>query len=232
MGNLCSTGLCSTGIGRRAMRIVLEGEPGSDTKAVAEMLQERYGVAIVDLGEMIAKHVKDEDDVGVKIEKYVRAGELIPVDLIADLVFTRLSDQECSEYGWVLIGFPRSEEQIDRLHSKGWFPDAVFYLEMPSNVMKEYLSGIQVDAETGKLYNVNTDKNIPSAVQRRLLQRAQETPAAIERRILMYKETMKVLSRNYETLLSRVDGLRTNEQLTEDVTSILDSTRLFSQSLW
>ena len=93
-------------------RLIFLGPPGAGKGTQAKVLSERCKVPHISTGDILRAAVKAETTLGQKAEGYMSAGELVPDDLMLDLIGERLSSEDTA-HGWLLDGFPRNVEQAE-----------------------------------------------------------------------------------------------------------------------
>ena len=71
----------------------------------------------------------------------MEAGELVPDQLIIDLVAKRLNEPDCKERGWLLDGFPRTEAQAKEMEKLFLVPTKAILLDVPDDVLVERVTG-------------------------------------------------------------------------------------------
>ena len=86
------------------MNIVLLGAPGAGKGTQAAKLVEKYGFAHISTGDILRAAVKNQTPLGIKAKTYMDAGDLVPDDLVIDLVKERLQDKD-TEKGFILMVF-------------------------------------------------------------------------------------------------------------------------------
>ena len=96
------------------MNLVLLGAPGAGKGTQAQRLVAEFGVAHISTGDLLRAAVKGGTELGVQAKKYMDAGELVPDQLVIDLVKERLAADDAQK-GFILDGFPRTVEQADAL---------------------------------------------------------------------------------------------------------------------
>ena len=89
------------------MNIVLLGAPGAGKGTQAQKLVAEYGLAHISTGDLLRAAVKAQSELGVKAKEYMDAGQLVPDQLVIDLVKERLSADD-AKAGFILDGFPRN----------------------------------------------------------------------------------------------------------------------------
>jgi adenylate kinase len=117
------------------MRLLMLGAPGSGKGTQAERLAAHYGVAHLATGEMLRREIAAGTDLGREVEATLAAGDLVPDDLIEDLVYGPFVEASRAG-GFVLDGFPRTLHQAERAfgfaQELGATLHAVVHLDVPS----------------------------------------------------------------------------------------------------
>ncbi|MBQ6315598.1 MAG: adenylate kinase [Mogibacterium sp.] len=178
------------------MRAVLLGPPGAGKGTQAVKLVEKYNVPQISTGDIFRKNIKEGTELGRKAQEYMNSGQLVPDELVVDLVKDRLMQDDCSN-GYLLDGFPRTifqAEQLDKfLEENGQKLDAVINFEVGHDTLMERLTGRRVCKKCGASYHV---VNIPPKVEGvcdrcggELEQRKDDTVETAERRISVYEES-------------------------------------------
>lgn len=123
-------------------RLIFLGPPGAGKGTQAQLLSEIYSIPHISTGDILRAAVKDQTPLGQKAQDYMNRGELVPDELILDLIKERLSQPDTKE-GWILDGFPRNVSQaafLDKLLTElGSTADLVLNLEVPDEVLIERL---------------------------------------------------------------------------------------------
>lgn len=120
------------------IRVIFLGPPGAGKGTQAAVLSQNFGVPHISTGDILRSSVADQTVLGQKAESYMNAGELVPDDLILDLIRERLAQNDAAK-GWILDGFPRNVSQanfLDKLLAEIAQPcECVLNLEVPDNVL-------------------------------------------------------------------------------------------------
>jgi len=139
------------------MRVVLLGPPGSGKGTQAKLLEQRFGVVQISTGEMFRKAVAEKTGLGIRVEKYLSSGELVPDDLTISLMSERLKEGDVVR-GFVLDGFPRTIPQAEGvekiLADHGWKLDAVINISVPTEVLVRRLALRRTCPECGMMYHL------------------------------------------------------------------------------
>jgi adenylate kinase len=126
------------------MRIVLIGPPGAGKGTQAARLVERFGIPHLSTGDMLREAVRLGTDVGRQAEPYMKAGRLVPDDLVEQLVIERIGHPDCRG-GYLLDGFPRTAAQakmLDKLIADyGQALDVAIKIDLDKEILLDRLSG-------------------------------------------------------------------------------------------
>lgn len=96
------------------MRLVLLGPPGAGKGTQAAILSEKLGIPHISTGDLFRANIGEGTPLGVEAKSYIDAGKLVPTDVTARMVESRLAEDDAKE-GFLLDGFPRTVEQADIL---------------------------------------------------------------------------------------------------------------------
>ena len=178
------------------MRAVLLGPPGAGKGTQAVRLVEKYGVPQISTGDIFRKNIKEGTELGKKAQEYMNAGQLVPDELVVDLVKDRLMQDDCVN-GYLLDGFPRTifqAEELDKfLAENGQKLDAVINFEVGHDTLIQRLTGRRIRKKCGAGYHV---VNFPPKVEGicdkcggELEQRKDDNVETAENRIVVYNES-------------------------------------------
>lgn len=123
-------------------RLIFLGPPGAGKGTQAQLLSQSYSIPHISTGDILRAAVQEQTLLGKKAQNYMDRGELVPDELILDLIKERLSQPDAKQ-GWILDGFPRNVSQaafLDKLLAQlGLNADTVLNLEVPDEVLIERL---------------------------------------------------------------------------------------------
>ena len=175
------------------MNIVILGSPGVGKGTYAKILSDKYNIPRISVGDLFRKAIRDETELGKKIKDYVSRGDLVPDEMVIELVKERLKKDDCKN-GFFLDGFPRTIAQAEAME-KFKKIDKVLNFVASDWVIMSRLGGRRTCRECGAIYHV---KEIPPKVEGicdrcggRLYQRSDETSQAIKNRLRVYREKTK-----------------------------------------
>jgi adenylate kinase len=159
------------------MNILLLGPQGSGKGTQAKKISEAYEIPHIATGDMFRAAIASGSELGRRVAPLLAAGELVPDDVTIALIRDRLSEEDAQE-GFVLDGFPRNLAQAEALDAMLEEIDrplsAVVLLELTDDIARERL-----------------------AKRAAIEGRADDQPAAIERRLRDYHEQTEPVVDHY-----------------------------------
>ena len=210
--------------GRRYL--VLMGPPGAGKGTQASRVAEQGGLCKISTGDLLREAVAAGSELGRKAEQTMKAGELVSDDVILGLVDEVLDRPECAE-GAVFDGFPRTVEQAaglqELLTARGERLDQVLIIEVPEAEIVSRLSGRRVCKKCGKLYHISFDpsrkEGVCDACGGELVQRPDDQPETIARRLAVYAEETAPVREHYAatTGVTAIDGDQPIDAVTEAI---------------
>jgi adenylate kinase len=178
---------------KMVMNIVVLGPPGVGKGTYSEMLSKKYNIPNISVGDLFRNAIKNQTDLGKKIKDYVSSGNLVPDQIVIDLVKNRLKEDDCKR-GFLLDGYPRTVPQAEAM-MKFKRIDVALNFTAPDAVIMERISGRRTCRKCGAIYHV---KNMPPTIDGicdrcsgRLVQRSDEKPEVIKNRLNIYREKTK-----------------------------------------
>lgn len=208
-----------------AMRMILVGPPGAGKGTQAARLVGRYEIPHISTGDMLRAAVKEGTEMGKKADEFMKAGNLVPDEVVIGLVLERIAKDDAKK-GFMLDGFPRTRPQAEALDAamkkEDLSLDAVVLIEVPDELIVERITGRRSDPETGAIYHLKFNPP-PAEVEDRLVQRKDDTEEACVARLEKYHSETAPIVPFYEEkgILKRVDGVGTPDEVTERLVSAL-----------
>ena len=202
------------------MNIVLLGAPGAGKGTQAQRLVADYGVAHISTGDLLRAAVKAQSELGVAAKKYMDAGELVPDQLVIDLVKERLAADDAQK-GFILDGFPRNTTQAVTLDTElaamGRELDGALLVDVPAEVIIDRLSSRRTCRDCG--YTAGPDTTVCPSCAGEMYQRDDDKPETIKNRLDVYEKNTSPLVEYYrgQGILKLVDGNRDIDLVYTDV---------------
>ncbi len=206
------------------MRIVIFGPQGSGKGTQAELIARRHGWPYISTGDIFRYHLKNQTELGNKIQPYINAGNLVPDDLTNHLVKERLQQPDC-EMGFVLDGYPRNQAQLEFLNSLTGI-DLAIAIELNDSQAIERLAN-RLACKCGMSYHTIYNKpkvvGICDKCGGRLFKREDDNPGVISQRLGIFHHETEPLFRMYseQGVLHRVDGSKQIEEVYQSIDYII-----------
>jgi adenylate kinase len=217
------------------LNLVLLGPPGAGKGTQAERLVSDFDLPYYATGDILRAAVKDETPLGKEAKGFMDKGELVPDELICKVIMERI-DQPEAEDGFLLDGFPRNNEQADilenALEKRERKLTAVLLIDASDDEVIKRISGRRVCVKNGHVYHVDFDppkhEGVCDQDGSRLIQRDDDKPETIEKRLEVYHAQTKPLIEYYESRgsLRRFDGSRSPSEVHDHIRATLATLRL------
>jgi adenylate kinase len=218
------------------MDILLIGAPGAGKGTQAEKLNQLLGLRHIASGDLFRKAYEEQTELGLKAQRYVDLGELVPDDITIPMVIRHIEEPE-SMKGVLLDGFPRTLVQAQALDAEleqfNRKLDLVIYLKVSRGELLQRLGGRVFCQANQHVYHV---KNNPPKVSgicdldgSKLYQRPDDAGEAMRRRLVIYfNQTIQVLEYySQQQKLREIDG---NQNIDQVQKAILEEINAYTGS--
>ncbi len=215
------------------MRLLLIGAPGAGKGTQAVKLAEHFGVTHISSGDLLRQHVTDHTSFGAKVKEYVSAGDLVPDQLVLDMLRKPIVEASGSG-GYVLDGFPRTMRQAEalkkELQRRKERIDKVILINTPDAVVQERLAQRRScpDPLCGAVYNLKSKppkkKGRCDICNKELVIRDDDRPETIRARQQLYWHETAPLIDYYdrEGLLTEIPGSGPLDDITRQILEIAE----------
>jgi len=182
------------------MRFILLGPPGAGKGTQASFIIGKYGIPQISTGDMLRAAIKAGSDLGLKAKKIMDAGQLVPDDVIIDLVKKRIEEPDCAG-GFLFDGFPRTLAQAEAMKNAGVQIDYVIEIAVPDEEIIQRMSGRRVHTASGRTYHIKF--NPPKVADKDdrtgepLIIRQDDQPETVKERLRVYHAQTKPLIEYY-----------------------------------
>jgi adenylate kinase len=179
-----------------ALDILLLGPQGSGKGTQANRIAAEYGIPHIATGDILRRASADGTELGLRVRPILDAGDLVPDDLMIDLIRERLAQGDADE-GFVLDGFPRTEMQAEVL----------------DEMLAELDRGLDVVFEL----QIADEATLIERMARRARDegRTDDTPEAIHRRLALYRQSTAPLVERYRATRGNVVGIHGDRTVNE-----------------
>ena len=205
------------------MKLILLGAPASGKGTLSSDLKKKYNIATISTGDIIRENIQAKTKLGKICNEYISKGNLVPDELMIELVEDRLKQADVSN-GYILDGFPRTIKQAVAL-SEIENITKVIYLDASFDVILERSLSRRICPSCKKIYNTNK-----YSIERcencneKLILRDDDNEATVKRRFEVFETQTKPLIKFYDDLglLVKVDANLSSDKVFECVVDKLE----------
>ena len=208
------------------MKIILLGPPGGGKGTQSKLLVSKFNIPQISTGDILRDHVKNKSELGIKANSYMQNGELVPDNLILNMIKFRLKKEDCKT-GYILDGFPRTipqAEGLDKiLENLNQKLDKIVVLNVKDEDIIERMSGRRMHIKSGRVYHIkfNPPKNegLDDITNEKLTIRKDDQPETVKKRLMIYHETTKPLIEYYtaKNIVSSINGNKSIEDIHNEI---------------
>lgn len=193
------------------MKMIFLGAPGAGKGTHAARVAERLSIPTISTGALLRAAIAADTPLGQEANRYMKGGNLVPDELVLDIVKERISDEDCQN-GFILDGFPRTVRQAEALEELGIKLDCALNLSVPDEAIVDRMGGRRVCIRCGATYHVefNPSKDGVHCDECGgvLAIREDDKPQTVKARLEIYHEKTAPLIDYYEKrgILKVVEG--------------------------
>jgi len=205
---------------------ILIGPPGSGKGTQAKKIAPFLNAPHISLGDLLREAVTKKTEVGSLAESYLKAGKLVPDDVVIKVAEERINEEDCSN-GFVVDGFPRTMKQATAfektLSRSGFKQEKVIYIDLPLKEILKRLTGRRSCRKCGAVYHVEfSPPKVEGKCDRcggELYLRHDDEESVIETRYKIYEEQTKPLIDHYKELgiLVQINGDQGIDRIFRDI---------------
>lgn len=216
-------------------KLILFGPPGAGKGTFSsQILKVLPDIAHISTGDIFRENLKNETPLGLRAKEYMDKGELVPDEVVIDMVADRLSKDDVKQNGFILDGFPRTLPQAKAL-SEITQVDLLLLLEVSRDVITKRILGRFGCNKCGEIYNKYT---LPPKIVKgedqwtcdkcgaeiKFEQRSDDTEETLKNRLDAYEKNAKPIIKYYKKkkLLKKVDAENTLELSAADIKKIIE----------
>ena len=213
------------------MNLLIIGAPGAGKGTMSENIINDYNLIHVSTGDMLRAAVKNETPVGKKAQEYMNRGELVPDEIIHDIIVERFSSDDM-EAGFLFDGYPRTlaqavdlDEILKELNKK---IDCVINLNIEDQQLIERITGRRLCPTCGEIYNIyskpSSKEGICDKCGGELIQRKDDNLESLTVRLEEYHKNTQPVIEYYEKadIVRNVDATQSLQDVYADIKNILE----------
>ena len=207
-------------------RLILLGPPGAGKGTQADLLCKEFNIPKISTGDMLREAIANQTDLGKEVSSILDSGALVSDEIIGSLLEERLSNDDCAN-GYLLDGVPRTLGQASILEKMGIKFTNVIEIKVDDEVIVNRMSGRRVHPQSGRNYHIDFNppkkEGVDDLTNEPLIQREDDKPETVLKRLDVYHEETKPLSDFYKKVsdggllvYSSVDGSKSVSEVFND----------------
>lgn len=213
------------------MNLLIIGAPGAGKGTVSDRIIKDYELVHVSTGDMLREAVKNGTPVGLQAQGYMNRGELVPDEVIHDIIVERLSRDDV-DAGFLFDGYPRTKNQavdldeiLKQLDKK---VDCVIDLDIDDEDLIKRITGRRLCPDCGEIYNIYYKSSKVEGVCDKcggtLIQRKDDNPDSLKVRLEEYHKNTQPVIEYYEKMdiVRHVDASMSKDEVYDSVKNILE----------
>ncbi len=208
------------------MKLILLGAPGAGKGTQAEILCKELNIPTISTGNILRAAIKEGTPTGLEAERYMKAGKLVPDDVIIEIITERVAADDCAN-GYILDGVPRTIAQAEALEKAGIVFDDEISIEISDETIMERMTGRRVCEHCGATYHlVAVPPKTPGVCDKcggKLIQRHDDEPETVKARLEVYHKETEPLKDFYAErgLLKSVENQPTVAETSQAILHVL-----------
>ncbi len=209
--------------------IVLLGPPGAGKGTHAPPLSEATGLPHISTGDLFRTHIQQGTDLGKLAKTYIDQGNLVPDELVLDMLFDRLKEPDCTQ-GSILDGFPRTLPQAKSLDArlKGRCAMLVLNFYVPDSILIERIAGRLICRDCKrpyhKLFDPPRETGFCEQCGGSLYTREDDQEAIVRKRLTVYRTETLPLIEYYaaqKDVLKEIDAQNSKDGVFHDILEVI-----------
>ena len=181
-------------------KIILLGPPGAGKGTQADLICSFLNIPKISTGDMLREAIAAESELGKKVAGVLNSGALVSDEIIGSIIVERIQKEDCRN-GFLFDGVPRTIGQATMLEDMNVSFSHVIEIQVDDEVIINRMSGRRFHIASGRSYHIdfNPPKNngFDDITGEELVQREDDKPETVSKRLDVYHEETKPLSEFY-----------------------------------
>ena len=190
------------------LNIIMCGAPGCGKGTQSDLIVEKYTLKHLSTGDLLREEIAKKSDLGIQAESFISKGNLVPDEMILDMLSKAIEDQTKDSNGIILDGFPRNVAQAEALET------------LMTKLNKEITVLIDLHVDNQELVNRLIKRGETSG-------RSDDNLETIKKRLEVYESKTAPVSNFYmnKNKYAAIDGMGTIDEIFKRISSVIDSKR-------
>ncbi|MCK4480502.1 MAG: adenylate kinase [Candidatus Lokiarchaeota archaeon] len=211
-------------------KIILFGPPGAGKGTFSGQIKKILpDITHISTGDIFRENLKNETPLGLKAKSYMDKGELVPDEVVIDMVRDRLNKEDAKKNGFILDGFPRTLPQAEALSNITEI-DLLLLLQVSRDIIFKRILGRYGCKNCGEIYNKYTlppkveGKCDKCGAEIKFEQRSDDNEETLKNRLDTYEKNAKPVIKYYKKRgkLKKVDATDTLKYTNDDIKNIVE----------
>ena len=181
-------------------KIILLGPPGAGKGTQADLICSYLNIPKISTGDMLREAIASESELGKKVAGVLNSGALVSDEIIGSIIVERIQKEDCRN-GFLFDGVPRTIGQATMLEDMNVSFSHVIEIQVDDEVIINRMSGRRFHIASGRSYHIDfhppKNNGFDDITGEELVQREDDKPETVSKRLDVYHEETKPLSEFY-----------------------------------
>jgi len=190
------------------LNVIICGAPGCGKGTQSELIVKKYNLNHFSTGDLLRKEINSKSELGAIADSYISNGNLVPDEMIIEVIINAIDNLPEGSRGIILDGFPRTVAQAEALEVM------LANRHMSTDVL------VDLHVEDHELINRLLKRGETSG-------RSDDNLETIKKRLEVYRQKTAPVSNFYKNLdkYAEVNGIGTIDEIFNRVSKVLDAYR-------
>jgi adenylate kinase len=194
------------------LKVMIAGAPAAGKGTQCAKIVEKYGLVHISVGDLLRAEVVAGTPAGKKAKSFMDNGDLVPNEVVVEMVKGKLNEPIALQKGWLLDGYPRSGDQAEAIEAENIRPDVFLLINVPDDMLVDRVVGRRVDPVTNEIYHL-TFKPPPPEIISRLEQRSDDTEEKVRNRLQTHHKNVDAVVGYYKDVMVEIDGNKSMDEV-------------------